>query len=346
MLPNQRVEVEAVQQFHDEVERLVVGHAEVVELHRVRRSQVGRRLCLAPEAGHRQLRGRWVTSADRLGTNQLDRRRPGEHAVRRLVDFAHPAAAEQLSELIAAHLARLRDLVAERGDDMRDDHRDADKEVVGIVHQQRVGRGLEVPRASRPGDEHRHRIHRYRNQAGDERLEPGARNDGGKHQDDGADPRDLWCDPHINRHGFPVKHVSERNGGQHHVHQAEIQHHPRIALAASGIEEQPHRERDTERGDRFRRTDAQPLRITVAHRSNGEMTEDRPEDPQPSGNEREDPQPARGVPQEIVGQGARPARATRLRRGGARNGADQARVAHGSLVTCPDGAGVMGAFQA
>ena len=113
VLAHQRVEVHAVEQLHDEVERLVVGDAEIVELHRVRRPQVGRRLRLAPEARDRQLRGRRVARAEHLGTNQLDRRRPRQHAVRRAVDLAHPAAPEQLAELVAAHLARLRDLLAE-----------------------------------------------------------------------------------------------------------------------------------------------------------------------------------------------------------------------------------------
>ena len=239
VLANQRVEVQSVEQFHDEVERLVVGHAEIVELHRVRRPQVGRRLRLAPEAGDRQLRGRRVAGADRLGTNQLDRRRPGEHAVRRLVDLAHPAAAEQLSKLVAAHLPRLRDLLAERGDDVRDDDRDADEEVVGIVHQQRVGWGLEVPRPSCAGDQHRYRVHRDRNQAGDERLCPRARHDGGKHQNDGADPRDLGRDLlHVIGLRLPVEHQAQSQGREHQVDLPQIQQHPGIVLASAGIEEQ------------------------------------------------------------------------------------------------------------
>ncbi len=188
MLAHQRVEVHAVEQFHHEVERLVVGDAEIIELHRVRRPQVGCRLRLAPEARDRQLRGGRVARADHLGTNQLDRRGPGEHPVRRLVDLAHPAASEQFANLVAAHLSRFRDLVAERGDDVGDDDRDADEQVVGIMHQQGAARGLERPGPSCPGDQHRHRVHRDGNQAGDERLCARARHDRGKHEDDGADP--------------------------------------------------------------------------------------------------------------------------------------------------------------
>ena len=214
------------------------------------------------------------------------------------------------------------------------------------MHQQRVGRGFEVPRAARPGDQHRHRIHRDGNQAGDERLQPRARNDGGKHQDDGAEPGDLRCDPHIHRHGLPMKHVPEGDRRQHHVREPKIQYGPRIALAAACVEEQPERERDTERRNGLRRANAQPLRIAVAHRPNREMAEDRSEHPQPGGHEREDAEPARRVPQEIVGQGARPARAARPRGGRARNRADQVRVAHLPFITCLDSARVIGLVQA
>ena len=47
--PHQRLEVHPVEQLHHEVERLVVGDAEVVELDGVRRPQVRRGFGLAPE---------------------------------------------------------------------------------------------------------------------------------------------------------------------------------------------------------------------------------------------------------------------------------------------------------
>src|SRR5258707_6150366 len=51
----------------------------------------------------------------------LYRRRPRQHSVGSLVDFSHSPTAQQLSELIAAHLARLRHLLAEFGHDVSDD---------------------------------------------------------------------------------------------------------------------------------------------------------------------------------------------------------------------------------
>ena len=54
-LLDQRLEVEAVEQLHHVVERAVVGDAEVVELHRVRRRERGGGARLALEAAHEQL---------------------------------------------------------------------------------------------------------------------------------------------------------------------------------------------------------------------------------------------------------------------------------------------------
>ena len=52
---DQRVEVHAVEQLHHVVERAVVGHAEVVELHRVRRLEPGGRARLALEPAEQEL---------------------------------------------------------------------------------------------------------------------------------------------------------------------------------------------------------------------------------------------------------------------------------------------------
>ncbi len=92
-----RFERHAVQQLHHEVERLVVGHAEVVQLDRVRRPQAGHGLGLAPEALDRELRRLAAARADHLGPDQLDRGRPGEHAMGRPVHLPHAAAPQQLA---------------------------------------------------------------------------------------------------------------------------------------------------------------------------------------------------------------------------------------------------------
>ena len=84
----------------------------------MRRPQARGGFGLAAEARDGQLRGRRIAPAKHLRTNQLDRRRPREHAVRRVVDLAHPATPEELAELIASHLARFRDLLPQPGDDV------------------------------------------------------------------------------------------------------------------------------------------------------------------------------------------------------------------------------------
>ena len=124
-----RLEVHPLEQLHREVHRPVVGDAEIVELHGVRRSQVRRGRRLALEARRGGAGAVAAGGADHLRADQLDGGGPRQHAVRRAVDLAHAAAADQLAELVAAHLARLRHFLSELGDDARDHRRDRDEQV-------------------------------------------------------------------------------------------------------------------------------------------------------------------------------------------------------------------------
>ena len=148
VMTHQGLEIHSLQQLHHEVERLVVSDPEVVQLHGVRRAQVGRRL------GFRRKRdiARCAPAGSPLPAsraNQLDRRGSRQHAMAGPVDLSHAATPHQLTELVAAHLARPGHLLAERRHHVRDHDRDADQEEVGIVHQQRVDRESksQVPRA-------------------------------------------------------------------------------------------------------------------------------------------------------------------------------------------------------
>jgi len=69
-------QVEAVEQLHHVVERPVVGHAEVVELDRVRRTHPGGRLRFAPESLAKLRLPVEVVKAMDIGAHQLDRRGP------------------------------------------------------------------------------------------------------------------------------------------------------------------------------------------------------------------------------------------------------------------------------
>jgi hypothetical protein len=84
----------------------------------VRRPQAGGGFGLAAETRDGELRGRRIAPTNHLRTNQLDRRRPREHAVGRVVDLPHPATTKELAELIASHLASFRDLLPQPGDDV------------------------------------------------------------------------------------------------------------------------------------------------------------------------------------------------------------------------------------
>jgi hypothetical protein len=191
VLSNQGLEIHSVQELHHQIEGLILGHPEVVEVHRVRRPQLRCRLGLAPESRHRPRRHARVVAPKHLRPDQLDRGRPGQHAMRGPVDLAHAAVPQQFAELIASHLSRLRHLPPERCHDVRDDDGYANQQVVRVVHQQCVARRSEIPVALGTSPEHAHRIHRDREQAREHHFCPRARDDCRKHQDHSPDPRDL-----------------------------------------------------------------------------------------------------------------------------------------------------------
>ena len=112
VLPDQGVEVEPVEQLHHVVQPAVLGDAEIVELHRVRRRERGGGARLALEAPHQQL-GIARHRAQRPLADELDRRRPDQQAMARAPDLAHPAPADLLLEQVLPQLARLGDLLAE-----------------------------------------------------------------------------------------------------------------------------------------------------------------------------------------------------------------------------------------
>ena len=102
----------------------------------MRRTELGRGLGLAPEAGDGELRLGAVLAREHLRADQLDRRGAGQHAVGGPVDLAHAAAAEQLAQPVAAQLPLPAHLLPEPGHHAGDHHRDAHQQVVGVVHQQ------------------------------------------------------------------------------------------------------------------------------------------------------------------------------------------------------------------
>ena len=122
---HQGLEGHAVEQLHDEIHRLVVGDAEVVELDGVRRAEAGRGLGLAAKALHGKPRRLATAFPDHFRTNELDRRRAREHAMGGAVHLPHAAAADELPDLVAAHFAGLDHLLPEPADDARDHDGDA-----------------------------------------------------------------------------------------------------------------------------------------------------------------------------------------------------------------------------
>jgi hypothetical protein len=85
------------------------------EIHRVRRAEPRDHLRLALEAALGVIR---QVALDR-GTDQLDRRRSGQHAMACPPHLTHAAFAQLLLEAVAAQLTRALDLGAEAIDDAR-----------------------------------------------------------------------------------------------------------------------------------------------------------------------------------------------------------------------------------
>ena len=106
------------QVFHDVVERPVLGVTVVVDLHRIRVRQPGRRLDFPLEA----IEAPGI--ADPLGPDELDRARPAEEAVFRQVDLPHAARPQPLRQPVLAQLPRLAGLPPQDFDVVRAEHRE------------------------------------------------------------------------------------------------------------------------------------------------------------------------------------------------------------------------------
>ena len=73
-----------------------------------------------------------------FGPDELDGGGAGQHAVRGAIHLSHPAAAEQLTQFIAAHFTFLDHLAPQARDHMRDHHRYTKQQVARVVHDQGI----------------------------------------------------------------------------------------------------------------------------------------------------------------------------------------------------------------
>src|SRR5712671_30720 len=98
------------------------------------RSQIRGGFCLTAKTRDSELCRVFVDCAQHLSADKLYRGGAREHAMRGFVDFAHSSATKQLTELVAAHLSRLRDLLAELGHNVGYCDRGAHQYEIWIVH--------------------------------------------------------------------------------------------------------------------------------------------------------------------------------------------------------------------
>ncbi len=243
VLLHQRLEIEPVEHFHHEIEGLVVRHPEVVYLHAVRRPETGSGLRLSAEPLDGEARGVVPRVTEHLGTDELDRGGTRQHAVRRAVHLAHPSAADQLAQLVAPELARPGHLTPQPRHHTGDHDRDADDQVVRVVHQEGVCGGAEVPHSLASRDEHRHRIHRHRDERRHQHLAGGRRQNRRECQHHGADPAHLGADDGAGRQTSrdrdrEMEHEADRERHQDHVDEPDVEDHRRIAATPARVEEE------------------------------------------------------------------------------------------------------------
>ena len=168
--------------------------------------------------------------AEQLGPDQLDRHRPGEHAVPRAPDLAHAAVVELLDELVAAELLQA-------ADHDRREHGEAGGEValerVQAEHVERRGRVAE-----RPAHEVGERPGRRRGQPGDERPARRRGHEQREDHDPHAQPGDRG-ERHVRAQGLQV--IAQRDRERHRDLVAEAHAQEPGRYEASRVSEPDHR---------------------------------------------------------------------------------------------------------
>jgi hypothetical protein len=211
------LEIEAFEQLHDVVEGAVLGRAEVVDVHGVRRPQRGRCLRLALETPHELV----PVAPEGLGSDQLDGRRAGEQAVARPPDLAHAAAAEQLFQLVAPHLVAFLGLDVHLENEPRHDQGRGGGQNRRKEHLHgEAGRRARVTGGDR--DQEAERIHCGRRECRENRLAAAGRHDQRVRQDpDGHRGPSARGDVAVKRNR--VKDERDAEGLRDLVHEADIE---------------------------------------------------------------------------------------------------------------------------
>src|SRR5213593_639762 len=97
---------------------------------------------------------------------QLDCRVTSQHAMTGPPHLSHSTLTQHRDELVASHFPRSGDLPAQPRYDMRDYDGHSHEHVIGIVHDEHVARGAEVPGPPGLRDQHSQRVHGYGYQSG------------------------------------------------------------------------------------------------------------------------------------------------------------------------------------
>ena len=245
---DERFEVASCEQLHHVIKDTGVGRPEVEHTNGMRGAEGRRGARLPLEPLHHEPGLHRCAGAQHFRPDQLDGDAPGEHAMLSAPDFTHAAVAQQLRELVAAHLARAPNVASQSMERPRRERGHDGARVVrheqnkGVQHRRnRLAAQVRQPHAEwihRGGDDRRrerpprrrrrsHRIDQYQNR----------------------DPRKVEH-PHPRRRRPAVQHGDEERV-EDHRHETDIGLRLRSLAAEARIDEEEDREHNAKRFNQF-----------------------------------------------------------------------------------------------
>ena len=120
-----------------------------------------------------------------------------------------------------------------------------------------------------------------------------------------ADPTDHRRDRPGGWNVLPMEQHAEGESGDDHVREAEVEDEAGIPFRFARVKKECEREHRACLGDSVGQRRGEDVRISVAHHAKGDAIERSTENPQRGGEERQDAEPSRRLPEKVVRHRAR-----------------------------------------
>ena len=141
-------------------------------------------------------------------------------------------------------------------------------------------------------------IHRSGNDTRDGCLSRRAGDDRCKHDHGYADPADYRIDGRVIMRNGRVKSQAERQRGEDQIDQSQVQNEARVSRASARVREESEGRDHTHSGDDVGELDSEPVRVGYEG-VQGQVSEDRRQNPEGGGKKRHDSQPTRRFPEQV-----------------------------------------------